>query len=525
MSCHKHCSYHRPKHPSHCGGKCKKCGKNDRRHDCKPNPLTQSQWEIRRVTGDDENSGLPGCPIRTIAEFNRRIGRNNILNPDPTPLTFLTPLPFVENHAVVTITIFNEGEPDLQDSFGINTEIVKGGYIHVIGGDVPTVKRSGTAANITPVNVIANQRWVIFDAGASAADLNKRIQFTSGTAGPNALFAGSSGATAFVAQVTPGVSLTLSDIQVNTGFPNVIQVPLTPSVGDAYVVQEITKITGSSVNLLVQGNSSFLQRSIAAETGIYFTDLNVTTEELSPVSPNFIGSWPLNGSGDTTFHFESCILEVMFVFFAGNVILSNTAQYSPGDPFFGGLTLHPGAFLTQLGGLIKGTRVSLLNGSLFAQDNNAMLDTSGIIGHGKMNLGLCCSFNAINITSLFDSCGDGYLVLGNWHAEPAFVGVSHVWGAGNAGVGVRVCAGGVFGYGGALGPASMSVMGAQGDFALNGPNAIPPYDGSNFDPVTGLYSSTAILCSWPNLAAPLPAGFGGSAINPQNGAVVAPLWS
>ena len=122
--------------------------------------LAQTAWERSTATGDDYNSGAPGSPIRTFAEYGRRVGNVALLNAVTTITNLDTPI---------------DGVPSFVNSAGsaaFNILLVQSN-VNVVG--------AGVIAGIVKLQRNANIQCSITYATA-AADIAafRRIRLTSG---------------------------------------------------------------------------------------------------------------------------------------------------------------------------------------------------------------------------------------------------------------------------------------------------------------------------------------------------------
>jgi hypothetical protein len=388
----------------------------------------------------DENSGLTASlPLKTGRELYRRWGWGS--NPEVGPNVATSPDGFLTIHVVSAILS--------PDSLSIVLTMSKDGNIRIKGTPVTTRTGSLTAAT-TAMNPATNTRLRLTDGGGSpftAADLGKRGRFTNGPA---------AGGT-FLPQVLVAagvVDCTACQTTNEPGF-SIVATTVTPANGNAYVIEQLTQVNFGEIDIYQGDQPTF---------GIGF--LNFVDVEL----PTQAAANPLVlSTGDSIeVNFYGCLINRILDLskaglsdFSGLIFIAcyflqgvNTAEtttsvlFSGGGAFRGALTTVP----------IFTTATSLQN----AFDQNFVSEGIPLLLIGDANVADCAVFNAV-VNGSFNPGGHGFLVGGSTMFQSArsrvrFRGTA--WGAGNAGVGVRVASGAK-----AIG-APQVVTGTGGDFAL-----------------------------------------------------------
>mgnify|MGYP003450593319 FL=1 len=428
--------------------------------------LAQATWYIDAVAGDDENDGLTSVTaLKTHAELSRRWG-DGALNQNTT-VFLLTDIPQT-------------------DALNINVSLAFETVLTYQGTAVTS--RSGTFSAVTARDRATNQPWVVTDAGASwTAENHKRLRVTS-RAGIGGMAWANKDRGSHQARTTEGVI-------VDTEFFSVANA--TPSPGDTYVVETLSKVFLGEVN--VRGD---LNLGAGVPAYIRFMDLN-----FAQLSGGFGYVFPFAGA--VTVALYNCLFEALLL----------TVNYN--NIFVHNCDLKLGVFVAQglsyfQAGHAGGAYGMLINpGSNVEIDRDMLLTGKGCVveGGARVVLGTVGAFDC-TVQSLNEH-GSGFVVRPSGAIEQRVtstgVGASALWGSGNAGYGVGVMCGGTHGYNSGT---TRTVTGALGDLNLGEQTSAPPQDA-----LTGAYSA-ALALTWVNVAG----GFSGNAQNPVNGAKVAKLF-
>jgi hypothetical protein len=441
--------------------------------------LAQSVWHINAITGNDSADGLTaGTALRTLAQLRARLGDYGILVPS----------------VGTTVSIFLDSAIPASDPFNLLICLGPNVAVKVIG-TATTVVRSGSITAVTALNRATNTPWSITDAGIAGTwttDLLRRLRITGGPR-LNAIAWVAKDLGAKTARISPFGTVPQLTTQDSP-------VPVTPVPGDPYNVELLTTFTMGVLDVRAGATSAVNIPYLA------FIDCEVfgssTSQDAVSVSTAAILCWQMKWNGVTLWLPTSGVSGYWL-----NNCLNTEGQIVGG----GGVALMAGLVTKPL--FCTFSAGCLLDGDILFQG-------AGIVCNGgALFMGQVGVFDT-PVTFIPD--GDGLTVgsvpalpTGLAGATPAVVqgflsGNPALYGAGNAGVGVRVASGNSLVY---QGPSSgLTLTGVGGDFKLGGLLTAHPFD----DPTSAYLASVAT--TWANLAAAHPGGFAGNAHDPQHNA-------
>lgn len=433
----------------------------------------QSNWRIDAVAGDDEADGN-ATPLKTQAELFRRWGPSPHLNPPAVEYSTGSPGRFYFPTIITLLTSLPQSDPHaMPDGIRLNNN----GRL-IFKGTVTTA-RTGTLSSVVALNRSTNQAVSVTDTALTSwsADICQRIRVTAGAnAGSTGWVAKDLGSKA--ARISPPSKLNYdSDGDTRAAFVTVT--PSTFSNSDAYALQTLPRMYWG---LQPHVNAGF-ERSSAFGL-VRYEDLEIATTSAHPVMGNlgnaysfFVGC-KINGNG----------------LFTGAYLRSSSNSAFLNCSFSDGFLVYP-----QTEAVIVASGLSL--GDVFT--GFVVLDADFLVQGAilRVTMGAC----RMGLVGVYDSPSDG-CVVGSFDANhfPG-AGVTNVtshypahllYGSGNAGVGLRVGAGGQFCYASTI-PA---ITGSGGDFRVG--NSSLAFSG--------------VDQTWTNFAAAKPGGFGGSLVNLAN---------
>jgi hypothetical protein len=198
--------------------------------------LSQANWYINALTGNDHNSGIvPTKPLKTFAELVKRWGR--------LPLV-LTGKPSAVITPILLTTIYILSDLPASDPIDLQGTIAGNMLLALIGAQ--TTVHTGTLTGVVNKNRNINQAQEISDAGIGswAPFVGKRIRITSGAR---------VGQVAWIVKDLGGVSArttSFSNVALPGAFPtavpdNLILTGVSDGVmaaGDPYVIEDLTKV-------------------------------------------------------------------------------------------------------------------------------------------------------------------------------------------------------------------------------------------------------------------------------------------
>ena len=476
-----------------------------------PDPywLTTPTWFVSATLGDDENDGFTALtPLSTMRELNRRIGKRG----RPFP-----PISVTANARLLVVQLM-EDMPDA-DRLRLDWIVAEGVNIW-IRGQVKAVVKSGTFTAVTALNAATNTPISVTDAASWATSVNLRIRIT---AGPRinqwAWVMRDMGAN--VARLSPFGTNTLIGSPSANGIAgagrNGFGTLTNPVVGDTFAVESLVRLNITTMDLMYEASNASLLNNPALHIGeVDLAFGNPPAGQFS--SQGVFGSMNtyMTSIGGAPVPFRTYSMSFAATTFQTRVI----GQWvSLNDNWLNGLSLNCARVLKEGGGagattagqnnqvivapnatltinkepLFQGVQLAGFNLQL---QQVAVFDVPNAVstpgGHG-VSIGLTGEIGANNPTRAIT----GFAGLGFYSAT---ADAPHLWGSGNAGVGLFVPNGGSFNYENS-GVRVLAITGTGGDFRL----AIPGTSNQvrAFDDATATYS-VQVAPTWANLqAAPL----------------------
>jgi len=455
-----------------------------------PDSVTQAEFFINYDTGKDTNPGTHAEPLKTPQGLQDLIGDNY-----PTLLGADVATPFPHKQTVIHLeTDFPEEAP-----FVIRATVPNNSLLAIVG--TLTTLHSGSLTDVTPIDRTTSQSWEVTDAalvGGWAPYVGMSLRITSG---PN------EGQIFWIDEDLGGgvASITAPNDASSSDFPASLIIPIPTQgiveLGDAYAIEKCSNIYFRDVDV----RGGYLP-------ALSFANLNVVGPPLGTGLP------PIPIVSKTTNELEvsycRCSFQTLLVCEGGgqtkvtNCLFTNTGPFS--------LQAVGGYLVTAFGGGCVGSPVNATpGGSLLLDMDYKIKSTFVSASGGNVLLGTCGIYNSPS--SGVEIGGYTFGAVGIVWAVPFYAGESFVYGDGNAAAGVSVGPGSSLVYGesaGAFGTTTFTVTGAVGDFVLDGATT-----GRAWDESGGAYGG-AINCTWSNLVAAQPGGFGGYAHNVQSNAHV-----
>jgi len=457
--------------------------------------LSQAAWFVDPINGNDENQGdTAAAAIKTLAEFNRRIGVGKLM---PGVLsTVITPV------QLITLSVLSS--PPQTDKLSYDFVMPNNGLFAVLGNATPTATggaNTGTFSAVTVQNRGTNQYWTVTDAAITWANhLDKRLRVTSG---PNV------GQTAYIAaDLGAGVAVVCTpnnpNLPANASTPSPLEPPdrllsstVTPgifSVGDTFVIEDLTEIyLGTQrIDSAMQGTASVPKPG--------FANIRFRNEGTFPA-----GNMTLpTGRNEPQYKgcsfdkllisqiYQRCLFAMCGIRNGGLNAVTTSLFWNGGLLRAGGLTVRASsrAYFDYDFMVFGGPGINVYGGTLCA----ASMAVFNVAGNGI----------TVGVTPL--QIGD---ISNGIISQVVSSGVNALWGKDNTAKGIRFLANTTMRY---QTLAGMTLTGATGNFTFG-----PAGDfGSSFDPATGLVSPQTIASTWANLGTAIGlGGFGGNAHNYQ----------
>lgn len=376
----------------------------------------QTTWYINAGSGNDENDGSSGSPIKTFAEFQRRTG-------------FFTK---VDTTVTINIADATFSEDIIVDTaFGTNGKII-------IQGTTTTVS-SSTFTGVTARS--GNQPLEVTGAGLDGY-VGKMIIHTS------------TGATAHIVKSLGTNSVRLTPfLTTNTTTLPVNGTLVTPSSGDAYQVVTITKLTGTISaktfgSAITSGKQALVFKNveISASSGSIGCSFVGTTSRIVIADGQITNTTPaISGTFCYSVLFGSSIFPAILG--AGSGITA----------------LHAGGTLSTL--LIFGWQSNFLRQGFLAQG----CQLARIFGEVQILDAMCMDWGSDYSAAVFITDN------GTLRVYSGFTGSSAVAGT----YGIRCSSGLIENIGGSAWATAITVAGALGDiFYLNDQSSGPAFDPS-----------------------------------------------
>lgn len=435
--------------------------------------LLEPAWWISFLMGNDANVGTNvGAPLKTFAElFNRLGGRNPLIS-----------------ISLMTIWVIDH---DISDSLAGGFQCFGDPTVIEIRAVSTPVISSGILSGVTTQDTSTNTRPSVQD-GIIAWTPTSRLRLTTGA---------NIDAIAFVLKdegtgIADTTNFAQTDIDPAT--------PLTPVVGDHYVIESLPFLFVSDLNVTAIGVAA--QQDVASTPGIQIRDLAIQAGPIGSIG--IIGFVTLINSTIKTPQHGAVITYVSkFTFY--NALVDNTEIIFLNSMF---TSFVGGGVGTTIESVVLAGQLSSLSVADFIGEDFAFTICEGSV---MVCASPVANFNAT--ASTLNPHGDG-IIIGEAHNGAqggsgrlftTFNGL--LWGKGNAGVGLSV-----------LDDATAStrqlfhctITGALGDFRLaSGADGLiaTSYDTTTF--VQGAVLTT----TWAHLYAAFgPGGLGNSAHNPNH---------
>ena len=426
--------------------------------------LLQTVWFISFLTGSDSNDGLTAStPLKTFTEWFRRLGGPVVTFSKAT-------------NPGVTVTVLDH---DISDTITGKEIHCLGGFVITFQGGPTTTVSTGTYTSVTVKNIATNTPPQVTDTGVTTWPVRSRKKTTSGTRLGNV---------DWILKDLGGGSARCTDATIN-GSINSHQ------VGDTYAVETLPRMyIGTlqvfSENIVTQPISfSDLDLAFGSSSGP-LGNANWTARRcrIGSYGNNFFNVGPYSGLNITT-----CLLDSIQINYTGL-----GAAFSGGNA--GGGYGVPGAGHGTALGFAGTTQIGNFIGQNF----------TWLLGLGSSNR----VSNIANFDQVADSInpnGDGMLIgifIPSQEMCILQMNNGQIWGSGHAGHGLAFDGNSVLSY--PIGTYPV-ITGTLGDFRL-GPSLTTDTKGVFIDGISGS-TSLPISCTWANLAAAQPTGFGGNAHN------------
>lgn len=447
----------------------------------------QSAWTINATTGNDENAGGGGAPLKTIAELERRWGTvtGQRLNQGGG----------VASPIVVTIA------SDLPNEDAIHCPLTTvDTHVQFVGG-IASTSRSGTITAVTALNRATNVPWSIEDTGIAnwTADVGKRVRITSGA---------NAGAVAYVAKDIGGNAARVSQFWTSASAFPIIPTQKTPAVADPYSIEQLFIV---SIGTLI-GDSYGRNVVTNTNTNVYFYDLEIRESNTNTRTI-------IDTSSVITLGFIRCIFQAV-------VDVYKHQGFIIGCKFSKGMNARPGSqsviYSSLFGVPASGTPQGFIGfgGSSSLLDGDTLFQACSLKARSAFN-GAIGLVGVFDVVSNFANLGGHGVTVGHSSSSAGFtggctllsatigLGAHQLYGAANAGAGLFVAPGCSFSYVSTV----PVIAGALGDFKLGAATSARAFDDS-----TGAYTALLIANTWANVPVAVPAGFGGNAHDPVSNA-------
>lgn len=449
-----------------------------------PVPLTQPEWHVNAITGNNANTGEnaldipPGTgPVEEWAEVERRYSTYagyQLADPTGGALDFYI-------------------DSDLPDTDPINLllRVTSNTFLVRFIGAVTAGRAGSITAPVTARNRAANVPWSITDATTTwvgevpttPAWTSQRIQIN---AGPRA------GLTAWTAKKVGANEVRTSEWVFNVSSTSGAIVRGTPQVGDTYDMLTTSRVTWGTVDVkdprAADGGSG----------GVAGPSLTVILDGLT------IDANGMMLQDQSQLYLFDCLIE--------NVLNAYGAPWSWNilNCALTGYSQAVAGFVTFQAGIV--TQTAYLNGGItFGGYDWLLQGPGGGVRPVEVHFGSNLTIGNVGVF-------DGQFVIdiaGHVHQFNLF-GASDglnplLYGAGGASRGMEIK--GSLAYAAGVPP---TLTGAAGDFSMELDTALPAVDNT----AVAWPNTPVIALNWANLVAALPAGFGGDVKHPRKQAIV-----
>ena len=193
------------------------------------NVITQAEWAIDFIDGDDSADGTPDHPLRTGAEFTKRTLGKGL-------------------DSFVRLDILNDCPNPNEDYLFINSPVLNTSGFLRIGGNSSTILATATISNVN--NQVANTSQTTIEASEDlSAFIGKRIRVISSATAPIGTIAYIEAANAGVYTIsTPAYQDTSTAGNWNNSVVRVL------SNGDSIVVEDLFQAPQLSLDVFGSGN-------------------------------------------------------------------------------------------------------------------------------------------------------------------------------------------------------------------------------------------------------------------------------
>lgn len=442
-------------------------------------PLQEPAWWVDPAGTHGGNDGYSGTdvnhPLLTTGELLRRwrAGERTVKLEQDTTVTYMSSYPDTS------------ADP-------LNVQFETPHVVLFKTGTLPVLS-SGTFSTVTAKNRTTNQRPLVKD-GTRSWPVGSRIRIVGGPR---------NGAFAWVQVDRGGGTAQTTDFQYYDAPPgpswtqNVF--PVNPQIGDAYVIEELFKINFGMIKIIT---------STANLTSLFFTDFEFDS------SFSFILS--TMESPELTFIVGSHFVNSEIITLSGAGAQFYNCHIEGGVD----VITAPDADISFVGGGMLGGDIHCVGGSRCRFDfdwmgNNASMSVEG---GGYTYIGSAAFFdnslssNNLRAAGILIGSNELFSVDGGHLSVGIIADVSPaLWGNGNDGYGIE------FGVNSTMEisiTGAITLTGDMGDWIFG------QLQGANGDDVGVFYDSVSmtqsqpISCTWSNLIAAQPTGFGGNAHNP-----------
>jgi hypothetical protein len=399
------------------------------------------------------NDATASGPFKTVARLNAYLAGAKVSGTD-----------------VLTVQ-FTSSPPATDEEFApIGLNFIDGATMLVMA--TPTIVHTGTlTAGTTALNPPTNTRETLVDSALASWAPYQYLLVRDTT----------QDSSTWIALAPSANTATVGQPATNPVTPNTFASPSIMTAGDSYQIE--TRVTIALGTWLVYANDP-----VNVEDTVIFQDLNIAAD-----------CFMFMVDENDFYLFRRCAFFTEFGFDGASPITCENCAFL--GPIGSGLPAFLGA-----GQLYANFGLMVTNGEEFAQPlvnvkfgGHCYVTGFGLAANGASSVEVTTGLQVQDTTGLdaaingpFDSAG------------------SVVWGSGNAGAGIAVSSP-VF-----VATTNTYVTGAAGDFIMATTFGGFANVAFAFNIATGAYISPPIACSWANLFAPTPAGFGGGAHRPEN---------
>lgn len=466
--------------------------------------LTQAAWQIDPVNGIDTNSGLPGSPLKTNAEFSRRLGDGNTISPPGTGGTIPVFLP---------ITYLNSAP--IADP--LNLDVILGPQVQLQFIGTPGITTTPLAVSAVRTKVrSSNTPWALtLTSGTAGPSVATRISDTTNV--NSNYFWGLKDETAGVLRTTEPYNAVVPI--ANAGYPQSVtnSSRFTPVNTDTYVTQTLPTLTLGSIRITgIRGVPSPIAGGPESyRPGIMFQDLHIASSDVAILANN-----------DTDIICYGCLFDRDLEFGQGTIFkVTNCLLAKNGGATQAFWYLIGGFSIWTGGGMINMLPVNVSGTVRFDMDVVFQKCVLTVLSGSRWLMGTWAVFDGITGgPGNNNPTGDGIRVAaGASLACYTDVDITNfAWGAGNTGAGIGLGGGASLQWEGTLVSAPISITGSTpgtNDFAFRGITGSGTITSSYTMSATGVVSGP-FTDSWSNFFN--ASNFGGTAANLPTNAWIIP---